>query len=194
MKEVGMEWNLPLEDDKHERLVLGCPLGRKKRKGKEGRGQKWVKWLGIIFDEDLNFDQHWHRIAAARRLLGAIGGVGNSKCGMSPRSWRQAYTGMVRVVASWGSELGWRGQKRWEIEMDRLQYDALRKCTGAVRGAAKEKVRKIAGVETVRTFLDAKQAGFIARVMRNPELTEGVWKNGIANAPRVEGTHEEFQT
>src|SRR6266576_2477240 len=79
MKEVGEEWNLPLEDDKHERLVLGCLLGWKKRKGKEGKEQKWVKWLGIIFDRELNFDPHWdYRIAAAWRLLGAIEGVGNS--------------------------------------------------------------------------------------------------------------------
>src|SRR4029077_18145376 len=57
-----------------------------------------------------------------------------------------------------------------------------------------EKVKKIAGVETTRTFMDAKQAGYIARVMRDPRLTDGIWKTDIRSALRVEGTHSEFDT
>src|SRR4029077_1765304 len=86
MKEVGREYGLPLEDDKHERLVLGCPVGRKKKRGRKGMEQKWIKWLGIIFDENLDFEDHWsHRIATARYLIGAIGSIGYSRWGMSPR-------------------------------------------------------------------------------------------------------------
>ena len=51
---------------------------------------------------------------------------------MSPLSWRQAYMGMIRSVASWGVEVGWMGQKEWREEMESLQYAALRKCIGAV--------------------------------------------------------------
>ena len=58
---------------------------------------------------------------------------------------------MIRTVATWGVELGWRGQKSWEEELQRLQYDFLRRCVGAVKGASKEKVLKIAGVERMLT-------------------------------------------
>ena len=64
------------------------------------------------------------------------------------------YTAMIRTVATWGAELGWRGQRRWAEELERLQYDSLRKCVGAVKGSSKEKVRKIAGVEKMSTYLD----------------------------------------
>ena len=47
---------------------------------------------------------------------------------------------MIRSIAMWGAELGWRGQKNWEKEFSRLQYQALRKATGAVLGMAAEKV------------------------------------------------------
>lgn len=44
---VEKEKHLPLEDSKHEKLVLG----EKKRRIK--KEVKWVKWLGLIPDENL---------------------------------------------------------------------------------------------------------------------------------------------
>ena len=62
-----------------------------------------IEWLGVILDEALDFGPHWsHRIGKAWSLLGAISGVGNSRRGMSPVSWRAAYTGMIRSMAAWG--------------------------------------------------------------------------------------------
>ena len=69
-----------------------------------------MKWLGVILDEDLEFDIHWKgRIGMARKMLGALNGVGTSQWGISPNSWRSVYTGMVRSIATWGAEIGWRG-------------------------------------------------------------------------------------
>ena len=109
MGEVSQELGMPTASDKHERLVVRGGEGRKRKRNKE---VKWVKWLGIILDEDLAFDTHWQRrIEKARNLLGALKGVGNSEWGLSPKGWRQVYTGMIRTVATWGAELGWRGQR-----------------------------------------------------------------------------------
>ena len=97
---------------------------------------KWVKWIGIIMDESLTFREYWEsRIAKARKMLGQLNGLGNSSWGMSANSWRTAYTGMIRAVALWGSELGWRGQRDWEEEFERLQYQALKKCVNATHGS-----------------------------------------------------------
>ena len=39
-----------------------------------------VKWLGVVLDEDLEFDIHWKgRIDKARGMLGALNGIGNSQ-------------------------------------------------------------------------------------------------------------------
>ena len=75
---------------------------------------------------------------------------------------------MARTIATWGAEIEWRGQVEWREAMRRLQYSALRKCTGAVLGARKESVDKIAAVESVETFLTSMQDRFVARAIRDP--------------------------
>ena len=108
LKEVAVESGLPLAEDKEERLILRGGGGRR---GRRGVCEK-VKWLSVILDEDLNFGPHWEtRITKARKLLSALDGVGTCRWGMSPLSWRQAYMRMVRSMASWGVEVGWRGQR-----------------------------------------------------------------------------------
>ena len=52
--------------------------------------------------------------------------------------------------------------------MEKLQYQVLKKATGAVQGSSMEKVNKIAGVEDVETIMRANQARFIARCMADP--------------------------
>ena len=84
--EVAAEQRLPMAADKEESMVLRGGCGRKKRR-KNGLTEK-VKWLRVILDDRLDFKQQWrHRIGKARLLLGALGGVGNSRWGMSPISW-----------------------------------------------------------------------------------------------------------
>ena len=61
--------------------------------------------------------------------------------------------------------------------MEKLQYAALRKCTGAVVGARMEYVRKVAAVEGVETFARAAAGRFLARTMCDPDRA-GVAENG----------------
>ena len=103
--EVAGEQRLPLAADKEELMIHREGCGRKKRR--RNRLAEKVKWLGVILDDRLDFKKYWqHRIAKARSLLEALGGVNNSKWGMSPVGCRAAYTGMVRAVPSWGGEIG----------------------------------------------------------------------------------------
>ncbi|KAF8463325.1 hypothetical protein BDZ91DRAFT_796479 [Kalaharituber pfeilii] len=87
----------------------------------------------------------------------------------------------------WGAEIGWRGQKEWRKEMERIQYQILRKATGAVHGAARQKVNWIVGVECAETALDAAQARFVARSMGDPSGCGDVWSADF----RGEGEEEE---
>ena len=99
------------------------PGGRGSGKRKKRTEVEKVKWLGIIIDENLEFDHHWKsRVEKAHKLLVALSGIGNSQWGILTGSWRQLYTRMFRVMALWGAELGWRGQKEWGRQFERLQY------------------------------------------------------------------------
>ena len=101
VNQVAKENHLPLEESKHEVLVL-----RKKRRQKN-KDMKWVKWIGIIMDKSLSFQEHWKsRITKARKMLEQLNGLGNSMWGISANSWRFTYTRMISAVALWGAELG----------------------------------------------------------------------------------------
>ena len=51
--------------------------------------------------------------------------------------------------------------------MEKVEYQARRKCTGTYRGAAREKVLAIAGVEPLDVKLDSMQARWLARTIQN---------------------------
>ena len=123
---MAEEYRLPLETDKEEILHL--------RKSMKRRNADWkyVKWPGVIFDDSLDFDMHWRsRLIKARKTLGVLSRVGGVKWGMCLGGWKKVYEGMIGSIATWGAELGWRGQKAWEKEFARVQYQALGKTTGA---------------------------------------------------------------
>ena len=75
---------------------------------------------------------------------------------------------MVRSVASWGIEVGWRGQREWREEIELLQYSALRKCTGAVKGSRRTVVRGVPAVEDVETFARPAAGRFLPRTLCDP--------------------------
>ena len=58
------------------------------------------------------------------------------------------------MVALWGAELGWRGQRDWEEKFEKLQYQALKKCVNATHMSRRNLVSQIAGVEWPRIALD----------------------------------------
>lgn len=117
LKEVAEERGLLLEEAKEERLILKA--GRKQKRRKE---RKWVKWLGITLNDQLEFNIHWKaRIEKARKMLCAFNVIGNSQSGIRPLSWRSAYTGITRTIARWGAEIGWRGQIAWKKGITLLQ-------------------------------------------------------------------------
>ena len=60
-------------------------------------------------------------------------------------------------------------------EFERLQYQALRKCTGAVVVSNKQKANKIAAVEDVDTIINAGQVRYMARCMADPSTTGDIW-------------------
>ena len=178
--EVATAQRLPLAAEKEESMVLRGGCGRKKTR-RNGLTEK-VKWLGVVLDDRLDFKEHWpHRIGKARSLLGALRGATNTKWGMSPLTWRAAWTGMVRNVASWGVEIGWRGQREWRHEMTILQNAAMRKTLGAVKGSSRTKANAVAAVEDVVTFATGTTGRFLAHTLGEPwQAGIGVVDSGIA--------------
>lgn len=55
LKEVEGECRLPLAEDKEDRVILRSKGGRRGRRGEVVK----VKSVGVILDEDLDFDPYW---------------------------------------------------------------------------------------------------------------------------------------
>ena len=123
-----------------------------------------VKWLGIILESELKLHEHLNmRVKRETQILGSLKGLENSSCGLTPMSWRQAYTGMIRTIALQVAEVGWRGQEKWRKALKKIQYQSLRKCEGALQATPQDAVDKITEVEPIETKMDAMQAHFVAR-------------------------------
>ena len=56
-----------------------------------------------------------------------------------------------------------------------IQYQSLRKCSGAPQGTTHNAVNIITGVESIETKMDTMQAWFMARSMCNGLAMEGLW-------------------
>ena len=78
------------------------------------------------------------------------------------------------MVVLWGAELGWRGQREGRRQFKRLQYQALRKYTGAILVTNEEKLNVSAGVEDVDTILDAGQHRYMSSYSADPSTTKEV--------------------
>lgn len=59
--------------------------------------------------------------------------------------------------------------------MKRLQYQALRKCTGGILGANIDKISYIARVEDAATALNLAQARLLARSIGDPSGIGNIW-------------------
>jgi len=73
-----------------------------------------------------------------------------------------------------------------------LQYQALTKCVNSVKGACKELVREIAGVESPKMALDAAQARLLGKMMQDPTTLGDLWSGPgkpIYSAEVEEGTN-----
>ena len=123
--------------------------------------------LGIHLRSDLSFREHIRRRTAKETtLLKVMTRLGNSNGCMSPRALRALYTGAIRPIFTWGSEL-WNRPKR-------VEYQALRKITGAYHGSSHETLLAISHIEPLQTKLDDITACWAARSLRtgDPHLRQ----------------------
>jgi len=107
------------------------------------------------------------RIAKATRVWKVISHLGNSNGGMSPQSHRALYTGAIRTIFTWGAELYNRpGIKPELTAMNHMEYQALRKITGAYHGSSHQKLGWIANIEPLHDKLDDISRCWAARSLR----------------------------
>ena len=85
-----------------------------------------------------------------------------------PRSTalRSMYTGRIKPIMTWGCGLCNRGNHRTRQPLEQLEYQSLRRITGAYNGSSHRKLGFITNVEPIQTVLDHASISWAARNTR----------------------------
>lgn len=74
--------------------------------------QEATRWLGFWLDPRLSFKTHFeNRLASAKGALQRVSSLSRSNGGLSVNLMRRVVVAAVTSVATYGSEIWWRGQK-----------------------------------------------------------------------------------
>lgn len=93
-----------------------------------------VRWLGVWFDQKLNFNQHVNtRVAQAKKAFGRMARLTNTEKGLSHIAMRQLYLACVISIADYASPVWWKDQKQFSDRLQGLQNIALRKILGCFK-------------------------------------------------------------
>jgi hypothetical protein len=93
-----------------------------------------IKWLGIIIDYKLIFDEHIkNQIIKATRTFYQIERLSNTERGLSFQAMRQLYMACITSIADYRVPIWWRNQSNYLYKFQKLQNLALRKILGAFK-------------------------------------------------------------
>lgn len=91
-----------------------------------------IKWLGIIFDKDLNFTKHLKSVCTkAQKATDSFGMLGNSVRGLNQFYRQLLYLGAVLPMMTYGSTMWWNGTKQQQKIVAKVQNSALRQISCA---------------------------------------------------------------
>lgn len=101
--------------------------------GKKKSPNKFLKLLGIYFDDKHKFKKHYEEtIKKFWRVVGRIGRLGGSSTGTSGQTMRQLYLACARPVVEYGSMIWFpKLTKKRQKEIQKCQNSAIRKILGA---------------------------------------------------------------
>ena len=130
-------------------------------------GASPITSLGITVDKDRYFTEHIkRRTAKAHAVALAMYQLQTSHKGIAPIASRSLYTGMIRPILTYGCELYMNTNTPHISDMLRLEYQVLRRISGAFHGSSHEKLGVITAIEPLEVFLQDRAAAWAARAVR----------------------------
>ena len=121
--------------------------------------------LGCTINSRLSFQEHVNtRTKKAERIWQVMKRLGNNNGGLSPLALRLLYTGMIRPIFTYGAEIWLHNPPNLET-FRRLEYQALRKITGAYHDSSHEKLGFIANIEPIQDKLADMGACWAAKAI-----------------------------
>ena len=142
-------------------------------------------YLGITFDKRQTWKQHIAKVEAkARRRLAILRKLAGTTWGASEKILKTVYQGTVRPHLEYGSTAWSTTAKTNQQALDKVQNQALRLITGAMRSTPIIEMERLTGVQPLGQRRDAKnmmQAETFKCLTNRPMKTrlEGLTKNRL---------------
>ena len=128
-----------------------------------------IRWLGVLLDQCLTLKPHYQdRLQKAKKVEGQIKALSKQQ-GLPPGALWRIHKATVQAVALYGAELWWRGQKDRARGLQTLVNQQARAITGAFRTTPIGPLIREAALEPASCLLEARQQGYIARLLALPE-------------------------
>ena len=130
-------------------------------------------WLGVWLDNMLTLYDHMKKtLAKARKVLNRVGSL-KMKKGLSSEGCKRIEVPAVQVVALYGSQLWWHGQKNKAQEIQVLLNEQGRRVTGCFRTTPQGVLMNDAGLRPAVALLNSWVRCYKLRQMMMPDAQGG---------------------
>ena len=142
-------------------------------KGKEIQFEPQIKFLGMIFDQKLNWSSHIQSIVnKCMKRFNVLKAISGLHWGIDKKTLVVCYQGLIRSIIDYGCEVYDFGYKKYLKKLDTLQNKCLKLCTGAIKGTATEALQVDCGQPPLnlrRSYLQNKLAVKYTKLKRYNE-------------------------
>ena len=98
---------------------------------------KFAKFLGITFDQELNWTQHINNVIdRCKKRLNILRCISGCDWGTDGKTLLHLYKALIRSILEYGCEAFDSASNTIKQKLDSIQYQALKICTGAIHGTA----------------------------------------------------------
>ena len=150
-------------------------------------------YLGVTFDKRLTWKAQIEKAESrARRRLGMMRKLAGTSWGANERTLKQVYQGNVRPILEYGSGAYMSAAKSHLNSLEKVQNQALRVITGAMRSTPIDKMQKITGIAPLGQRRDSKVLIMFnkAKAMKDHPMHERTEQRGQGRLKRTSFVRE----
>ena len=156
-----------MRKDRYRRQIRGAKIMVSGKKAEIK--PETIQWLGVVLDRQLTLRGHYTTcLQKARSTEMRLQTLCRAN-GLTPELVRRLQRATVQAQALWGAELWWQGQSTWATGLQRLINRQARAITGMLPKTPIRALIQEAALEPASVLLDARKAGYVARLLTLPE-------------------------
>ena len=137
--------------------------------------QPHIKWLGLIFDSKLSFEQHVQHLASrGAAVAGCLEMLATTKGGLSHRNIQTLYNACVLPVLSYAAPVWWNGKKSQIQKIETIENRCLRTIFPVFNTTPLHAIQAESGIPPLRIWLNYMKQRAAARLSARIDPTNPI--------------------